>query len=1244
MCCRAFTPSIVLGGLLLLPLTRAETNLNWVARDQHRIALVRPAGASGRTAGFTLIPPETTGIGFTNSIPESRHLTNQILLNGSGVAAGDVDGDGWVDLFLCGFDNDSSFLRNRGGWKFSDGTADSGLALSGLDCTGAAFADLDGDGDLDLVVNTLGQGTHLLINNGRGEFGPVPTVLNPGRGAMSVALADVDGDGRLDLYLTNYRVLALMDMPSTRMTFKRVGNEMVVDSVNGRPATDPEFHGRFRVNSAGGIEENGEPDVLYRNQGENRFMAVEWTKGAFLDETGAALKEPPRDWGLAAMFRDVNGDGRPDLYVCNDFQSPDRLWLNLGEGRFQLAPPLALRRTSLSSMAVDFADVNRDGQDDFLVAEMLTRDHGMRMRWVHETFPHRPVIGLYTDRPQIEQNTLHLNRGDGTWAEVAQLSGLEATEWTWACAFLDVDLDGWEDVLIANGMERAARDLDVAARLRALRAGARLSDAELFKARKFFPRLATPNLAFRNHGDLTFRDMSAAWGFDLAEVSQAIALADLDNDADLDVVVANLNASVAIYRNDVTAPRVAVRLRGRTPNTQGAGARIEVTGGPVFQTQEMIAGGRYLAGDDPVRSFAAGSAESLSVRVRWPDGGVSEVSGVPANSLVEVAESDEGRIPRAASAPVEAATEADRAAIRFEDRTEALNHRHFEEVSDDFARQPLLPRKLSQPGPGVAWCDLDGDGDDDLVVGSGKGGRIALFRNEPSGLALWENAAANKPVSRDVTGLVVWPRENGTQTILAALSNYEDGAALGPAVMELDLAKPTLTQRVSADTSSAGPLALGDINGDGQPDLFVGGAVVPGQWPAAASSRFFRATDGRLVPDAQRSRLLEGVGLVNGAVFTDLDADGDLDLVLACEWSPLRIFRQEPEEFIEITDSLGLSECRGWWTSVTAADLDSDGRMDLVAGNWGRNTPYELYLRRDTPNRVDTLRVYHGDFTGDGIHDILEAHLDPRGDDFLPRRQLQPLLQALPGLVNRYSANAPFGEATALDILEGAKATIAGANFLESAIFLNRGDRLEMRPLPMEAQVAPVFGIAVMDGDGDGDEDLFLAQNFFAVRPHTPRYDGGIGIWLENDGAGSFKSIPSETTGVRIYGEQRGAAVADYDLDGRADLVVAQNGAGTRLFRNAGARAGLRVRLEGPAENPGGIGARIQWSDGPATVRELHAGSGYLSQDSLVQVLARLAGASRLKVHWPGNVVREYEVPADAIAVRLTISGEVQRL
>lgn len=1185
----------------------------------------------GRT-GFTPQAPEVTGIHFTNLVAESRSLTNHILLNGSGVAAGDFDGDGWCDLYLSGLDGPNALYRNLGNWRFQDVAVQAGVACPTLDATGAVFADLDGDGDLDLLVSAIRAGVSCFLNDGRGRFQEVTAAagLESRTASMTLTLADTDGDGDLDLYVANYRNETLRDAFRMQIRVNTVDGRRVITMVNGRALNTPELAGWVTLDRDGNITENGQADVLYRNAGAARFSPQSFASGAFLDPAGKPLTAPLFDWTLTAMFRDLSEDGIPDLYVCSDMTSPDRIWIGLGDGRFQAIRPTALRKTSWFSMGLDCGDLNRDGHDEIFVTDMVSRDHRLRQVQVSD---HQMVvlpIGAVANRPQSPRNTLFLNCGDGDYLETAYFSGLYATEWSWSPVFLDVDLDGYEDVLIATGFERDVQDVDIANELEAMRRDQQLSDLDALRQRARFPRLDLPNLAFRNRGDLTFEEVGAAWGFDTRGVSQGTALADLDNDGDLDVIVNNMNGPLGVYRNDSPAPRLAVRLKGRAPNTRGIGARIRVFGGPVLeQSQEMQCGGRYLSCDDTLRVFAAGSAtNTLRVEVTWRTGKRSVVDGLRANQLVEIDEASSTPTPPAKPTPP----------TLFEDVSRLLGHRHEDEDFPDFDRQPLLPWKLSQLGPGICWFDADGDGWEDLFIGSGKGGAMGAFRNAGSGrFQRLAQAPLLQVLGRDQTTLLGIQLAPEKPVLLAGTANYEDALSTGAAVQQCDLKAGTLADLIPASPSSPGPLAAADYDGDGDLDLFVGGRVLPGRYPEPPVSRLFRNDQGAFVENAAVTTALATAGMVSGAVWSDLDSDGFPELVLACEWGPVRVYQQRGgRDWREITTTLGLDQYRGWWNGLTAGDFDGDGRMDLAVSNWGQNNKYHTY-------RQPPLRLYSGDFADAGSVDLLEAYFFPPLTNYVPWQHLGRVGQAMPYVRGRFPTFRTFGQATVSEILgdHAATARPLEVNWLETTVFLNRGSKFDPRALPLEAQLTPAFALCVADADNDGAEDLFLSQNFFATEPETGRYDAGRGLWLRGNGQGGFRVWPASETGVRVYGEQRGAAVADYDRDGRMDLCVSQNGSATRLFRNTGARPGVRLRLRGPPGNPCGIGAQVQVGT-PAPSRplkEVHAGSGYWSQDSSVLILPPWTETAGITVLWPGGKRTTHQLRAGIAEAELAVEG-----
>jgi hypothetical protein len=1199
--------------------------------------------SAGRTY-LQRLSPAQTGITFTNYVSEEKGLENSLRTSGAGIAAGDIDGDGWCDLYFCGMETPNALYRNLGDGRFAEMAAAAGIACEGQYSTGAVLADIDGDGDLDLAVNSLGGGTRLFLNDGKGRFAEATnTGLVRKYGSTSMALADIDGNGSLDLYVCNYATVKIEDRPNAKFEAKTVNGKPMLIAIDGVPLTSPELTNRYYVDSERVVRELGEPDLLYLNDGRGKFKPVSWTDGSFLDEAGKPLTLPPYDFGLSVMFRDLNGDLAPDLYVCNDLFPPDRIWVNDGRGRFRAMSNLAVRNTCRFAMGVDFADINRDGYDDFFVVDMLSRDHANRKMQTVGVLPLFLPIGKIDNRPQYKRNTLFLNRGDATYAEIAQLSGLAATEWSWMPAFLDVDLDGYEDVLVTTGHVLDSLNADAVAEILRQRRMRKLSDAEQRALkRKYYPTLRLQNQAFRNRGDLTFHDSARDWGFDYVGISQGLCLADLDNDGDQDVVVNHLNDSAGIYRNETIAPRVAVRLKGKAPNTRGIGAKIKFLGGPVPQSQEIISGGRYLSSDDPIRMFAAGKpAGDFRIEVTWRNGLVSLVKDVQPNRLYEIDEASARLVPNA-----ESTTETNGKATLFTDVSRLIQHTHDDAWFDDFARQPLLNRKLSQSGPGVSWADIDADGWEDLIIGGGAGGQMAVYRNNrQGGFTKSEAAILKETLGRDQTTILGWRKTNGTTVLLAGTSNYEAEQPGGRCVREFDLSQAAVGGEFPGWEISVGPLAMADLDGNGELDLFVGGRVEPRRYPDPPSSLMFRGAGDRFSIDEENCRRLGLAGLVSGAVFADLDADGDGDLVLACEWGPLRIFRNDQGRLAAWDWRLSagdarfatLSKLTGWWNGVTSGDFDGDGRLDLIASNWGRNSQYEGF-------RAQPLRIIYGEWTAKGVVDGFDTYFDSASGKAMPWCSYA-VAKLLPWIGERFPTQTTFASAGVADILgdRGRTARSLEATWLETTVFLNRGDHFEVKPLPIEAQFSPAFGVNVADLDGDGNEDIFLSQNFFALDGDTSRYDAGRGLCLAGDGKGNFHALPGQRSGVKIYGEQRGSALGDFDRDGRVDLVVSQNGAETKLYRNTGARPGLLVRLAGSVGNASGVGAILRLITGSKTgpAREIHAGSGYWSQDGAVQVLCGPGQPTQLSVRWPGGKVTTTDLPAGVREITVDVAGKL---
>ena len=1206
-------------------------------------------------SGFHRLQPKDTGL-----MPSGKYraVIGETIrdTSNSGLAAGDINGDGLPDLFVCGMEKPNALYLNRGNWKFENITELAGVACEGWRLNGALFSDVDGDRDLDLILTSVRDTRNFLfLNDGLGNFTEslnIGWVYNQRAGSVGSSMADVDGDGDLDLYVTSHlnrtpgEILGPKEMErihqlgeAARRTGRPMPDEWLeIYSVRKVPIT-PTFN--KLVTDVSHMQ-----DHLYLNDGRGRFRVVTDNDQRFRDAQGRPMPMP-KDPSHEAAFRDVDGDGDPDLYVCADFDWADRFWRNDGRGNFTLIDPIALRRTSQFSMGIDFTDLNRDGHVDFITADMLSRSHKRRKTQMGFMQATDVAIGLIRNRPQIMQNTLHLSRGDGTWTEIAQFAGVKASEWSWGLAFTDVDLDGYEDLIVATGMIRDFMDADATSEIEnAIKEKTTIN--ALLKS-TIYPTLPTRNIAYRNRGDMTFEFMYAKdWGFDAKAVSGGLAQADFDGDGDLDLIFNNIEP-LEIYRNESNAPRVAVRLIGQPGNLQAIGAKVRLLGGPgnsnglAPMEQEIHSGGGYASGSDPLAVFGTGNkTEGLKLEIIWRDRGKLTrriIPNVKPNHLYEITQNgDDPLLAPFASNPPSLFKE-DFEKLDVQTPKGPVRVGHGETAFDDFAYQPLLPNRLSQLGPGVAWTDLNQDGIEDLVISAGRGRPMMIYLGQPGGRFQFVQGPL---ADLDQTGVIGWiPKPNATPTLLTGISNFEaPGKAFDHApLLGLSPAKKySIAFSLPSQRSTTGPMALADVDGDGDLDLFLGGRMVPGRYPEPADSQLYLNENGKLKLDGANTAALKQLGLVSGAVFGDLDGDGDPDLVLALEWGPVKILRNHNGKFTDATKACGLDALKGWWNSVTLGDFDADGRLDIAAGNWGRNSKYE-----ESYSRANPLRIAYGDFDNNGVVDIVENHYDKETGTWVPERGRSCSMNAMPFIGERNKTFDQFGSGSLAKIYGDClkDGTVLEANTLTHTLFLNRGNTFASHPLPAEAQFAPVFGMNVADFDGDGHEDLFVAQNFFASQRETPRSDGGRGLLLRGDGKGSFTSVPGQESGLKIYGEQRGSAVADYNRDGRPDLVVTQNGASTHLYQNVLGSPGLRVRLNAGPANPTGVGAiaRLIFAEKKGPAKIVTAGSGYWSQDSATLIFARPTVPIKIEVQWPHGQTITTAIPTSEDEIEVTPQG-----
>jgi len=1070
---------------------------------------------------FEPLSPSRTGVTFVNRLPDDTAfniLTYMYYYDGGGVAAGDVNNDGLPDLYFTSNVGPNRLYLNKGNYRFEDVTDRAGVADPDGWKTGVTMADVNGDGYVDLYVSavdflTMHGHNVLYINNEDGTFTDRTKEygLDFAGYSTQAVFFDYDGDGDLDMYLLNH---------STH--------------IERRPSTHPQ---RWPRHPRAG-------DRLYRNDG-----------GHFVDVSDQAhIYGGVEGYGLGVVASDLNGDGCPDLYVANDFQEDDFLYINNCDGTFTESGATGLGHTSHASMGVDAADVNNDGRPDLVVLDMLPDQEK-----VLKTSANAESFDVYLQKleagyhPQYARNTLQLNRGSmkgaSRFSEIGYLAGVYATDWSWAPLFADLDNDGHKDLFITNGIYHRPNDLDYLAYVADPTVQASLRDGMAGLSRALvakMPQIPLASYAYHNNGDLTFTNQARAWGLAQPGFSNGAAYVDLNNSGALDLVVNKIDAPAAIYRNrarEVTKSHyLQVVLRGSGANTAGIGAKVVIKQGGTTQLLEQMPTRGFQSSVDPRLHFGLGGSTQIdSLLVIWPDRRSQVLTDVAVDHTLTLSQADApglrpGSVKRHV-APVEPlfADVTDRLAIDFT---------HRENRFYDFHREPLIPHLVSTEGPALAIGDVDGNGRDDIYVGGAKwqAGRLFIQRRDGTFRASPQGAFQADSLSEDVDAVFFDANGDGRPDLYVVSGGNEfekDAAALQDRLYVNDghgqfHRDTTALPRLAESGSCVVP---GDWNGDGHPDLFVGRRVVARHYGLTPRSYLLENDGTGHFRDVtlDKAPALAEAGMVTSAAWVDYDHDGRLDLIVAGEWMPVRVFRQEGGRFVDRTAQAGLAGTEAWWNSVTVADLNGDGRPDLVLGNLGRNS----YLQASP---TEPARLYVGGFGHNGtLEQVLTFY--KHGVSY-PLAGRDELISLIPRLRSRYATYADFGAAHVEDIFpaeELAQATVREARMFASSVALNNGNgTFTLRPLPAEAQFAPIRAVLASDFDGDGRQDLLVGGNLYGVPPVLGRYDASYGLLLSGRGDGRFDAVDMERSGLVMEGQVRHIAWLR-QTDGRRVIVVARN-------------------------------------------------------------------------------------------------------
>ena len=1064
---------------------------------------------------FTKLSTSTTGIDFNNKNHEtelSNILSYEYFYNGGGVALGDINNDGLVDIYFTSNIFENKLYLNQGNFKFKDITSQSGTACEVGWKTGVTMADVNGDGFLDIYVcrsaspNSDRRKNILLINNGDLTFTDRAKEHNLDDSSYSTQAAffDYDNDGDFDLFLLNHSLLELSNsfsiaVKNSNVRFPEVGNK------------------------------------LYRNDG-GLFRDVSDDMGVY----GSAF-----NYGLGVSLSDINNDGWVDIYAGCDYTGRDRLLLNEQGKFFRDVTHEQLTHISKFTMGTDIADINGDGWMDILTLDMLPEDN-FRQKQLMGSDPydvHSAMVknGLHA---QYMRNMLHLNNGDGTFSEIGQLAGIANTDWSWGALIQDYDNDGVPDVFISNGFKRDLTNNDfakfkVAQEIsEARKLGKETSALDVIERMK---ENRIPNYVFKGNGDLTFTNATTLWGFHQATITNGVAYADLDNDGDLDLVTNNMNEKAGLYRNNSERLKnnfLSVRLAGEK-NTFGVGARVAVFASGKKFTREQLPVRGFQSTVDNTLHFGLGKIAAIdSVWVHWPGGKETILKSVSINTVVIVPENEvvttalSGQTSNTGVTPLTQFLSIDTiySGARENDFT-------------DFNTQPLLPRMYSTQGPAMTVGDVNKDGTKDIYIGGPKGKPGKLFLGNKKGqFTESKQPAFNDAIEAEEIDAVFSDMDaDGDLDLYVVTGGYEfevGDSALNDMLYENDGHGNFAIRKLLPIPQSGSCVRPVDFDGDSDLDLFVGGRIIPGRYPETPSS-YMLINDGKgnfSIHDLYTGTISKP-GMVTDAAWMDLNGDNRQDLVVVGEWMPVKVFINTSSGFEDQSAKFFPQPTSGFWNCILAEDFDRDGDPDLIIGNYGLN--HQARASQSQP-----ISMYYADFDSNGSVDPILDYLVM--DKSYPYPTRDELMQQVPSFKKRFIDYKSYSVASISDVLTSHELKTSQkmeVSTLQSSYFRNDNGRFEMLALPLPFQFAPLFALALADVNEDGHWDFISGGNLSAARARTGKLTGSYGMVAYGDGKGNFRPISSLESGLCIKGDVRHLV---YD---KGTLLAAVNNVGVIQFK-----------------------------------------------------------------------------------------------